>query len=48
MKPILNYVGVYYQYGHRSDTVGFRYKWQALLFHILLNLSKTHAGTKEY
>lgn len=48
MKPIYS-VGVYYSSsGHRSDTVTFKYWWQAYLFHWLLNSSKSHMGTREY
>jgi hypothetical protein len=43
------YVGMYYSdSGHRADTVCFRYKWQALLFHTLLNMSISHNGKREY
>ena len=41
-------VGVYYESGHRSDTVTFKYWWQAYLFHLLLNASRSHNGTREY
>lgn len=41
-------VGVYDRDGHRTDTVNFKYKWQALLFHLLLNRSNSHMGKREY
>lgn len=41
-------VGVYGQEGHRTTTVSFKHKWQARLFHILLNRSTSHNGTREY
>lgn len=47
MRPIFN-VGVYYESGHRADTVNFRHQWQAWLFHVLLNRSTSHNGTREY
>lgn len=45
---MLYQVGVYYESGHRADTVNFRRKWQALLFHLLLNRSISHNGKREY
>lgn len=42
------YVGVYGTDGHRQNTVGFKHKWQAHLFHLLLNASRSHNGTREY
>lgn len=41
-------VGVYSESGHRTDTVNFKYWWQAYLFHVLLNQSTSHNGTREY
>lgn len=41
------HVGVYH-YGQRTSTVSFKRKWQAKLFHLLLNRSLNHAGTREY
>lgn len=40
-------VGLYY-YGQRNSTVQFKRKWQAFLFHLLLNKSLNHAGSREY
>lgn len=40
-------VGVY-DAGHWVTDVFFRWKWQARRFHISLNRSINHAGTREY
>lgn len=42
-----NKVGLY-QHGRYESTVAFKRKWQARLFHLLLNRSLNHAGTREY
>ncbi len=43
------WVGVYSPEGRWLTDVIFKYKWQARLFHLLLNASKTwHAGTRHY
>lgn len=45
----INHVGVYLASSHRrTDTVSFKWKWQAFLFHCLLNRSTSHMGTREY
>lgn len=41
-------VGIYSEMGRWIDTAIFRHKWQAYLFHWLLNSSTTHNGTREY
>lgn len=39
-------IGVYVDSGHRITTVQFRWRWQALLFHVLLNASESgHSGS---
>lgn len=40
-------VGVYFL-GRFHSEVAFKRKWQALLFHLLLNKSLNHAGTRDY
>ena len=46
-KPYNRRVGVYH-YGQHNFTVSFKHKWQAYLFHLLLNASLNHAGTRDY
>lgn len=48
MHPVNPKVGVYGREGHRATTVSFKRKWQAHLFHLLLNASMSHMGTREY
>lgn len=40
-------VGVYFL-GRFQSEVAFKRKWQARLFHLLLNRSLNHAGTRDY
>ena len=40
-------VGVYH-FGQFLTEVAFKRKWQAFLFHLLLNKSLNHAGTRDY
>lgn len=40
-------VSVYHN-GNWLTDVGFKWKWQAYLFHLLLNQSDEHAGVREY
>lgn len=47
MKFICN-IGMYSGDGHRVNTVSFKHWWQAWVFHILLNRSTSHRGTREY
>lgn len=42
------FVGVYQLDGHRVNTISFKHRWQAYLFHIILNASISHNGTREY
>lgn len=37
-----------YENGRWTSEVGFKYKWQALLFHLILNRSHEHAGVRKY
>lgn len=43
-----NEVGIYSESGHWLSTAQFQYKWQAYLFHLLLNASNSHNGTRGY
>lgn len=40
-------IGVYSEAGHWIGTVSFKHRWQATLFHALVNRSTTHNGTRE-
>lgn len=44
---VLNEVSVYDE-GHWVTDVVFRYKWQARLFHLILNQSLHSAGVRNY
>lgn len=48
MHPVNPKVGIYGHEGHRATTVSFKWWWQAYLFHLLLNKSISHMGTREY
>lgn len=37
-----------YQHGNWITTASFRWRWQALAFHLLLNRSLYHAGSRHY
>ncbi|USH44527.1 hypothetical protein SEA_CASSITA_73 [Microbacterium phage Cassita] len=41
------YVALYVE-GHWLTDVGFKYKWQAWLFHAILNKSIDAAGVRHY
>jgi len=41
-------VDMYDEYGHFRETVKFKYKWQARLFHLLTNKSTSHMGRRNY
>lgn len=42
-------IGVPVYEDHRwVTTVSFEYRWQAFLFHTLINKSLYHAGTRKY
>lgn len=43
-----NEVGIYSDSGQWLSTAEFSHKWQAYLFHLLLNVSQTHNGTRSY
>jgi len=48
MTTTSNDVEIYFESGRWAITVSFTHKWQARLFHILLNNSKTHNGRRGY
>lgn len=46
-KPFKSRVLVYHM-GNHNSTVSFKHKWQAYLFHLLINRSLNHAGVRDY
>lgn len=48
MTEFNNDVGVYVFSANWLTDVSFKYKWQARLFHWLLNASENHMGTRGY
>jgi hypothetical protein len=47
MKPIDPTVNLYEE-GHFITPIRFRHKWQAWLFHVMLNKSLDHRGMRLY
>lgn len=43
-----NMVMLYNRDGHWLDSVAFKSKFMAWIFHIILNNSYTHAGVRDY
>jgi hypothetical protein len=48
--PLYNKVITVYRedVGHAIIDVGFKWKWQAILFHMLLNKSRAHVGNRRF